>query len=198
MEPLAPAYLTSTVLTYDVLAIFIGTWVFGESVIITAFSLVHQNLMDFLPVFVTGVLATFLADIFWYVIGHTTHNHIRHYEKLSIKVDLINRFINKSIGGNIFLAIVLTKYFIGFRIVMATYCGLQSMPFRKFIFYDLVAVFIYISILFPVGVGLAIGVSFLDLESVLANVLLVIGLVVTLALGVRFAVRRHFDSLKNK
>lgn len=125
---------------YGPLAIFIGTFLEGETIVVVAGFLSHQDIIH--PALVAGsaFLGSFLGDQLWFFLGrrHATH-------------PLVTRLTKMARFGRVISAIedhpkkfILTFRFIyGIRTISPVAIGLTQIPAREFLFLNAVAAAIW-------------------------------------------------------
>ncbi|HET7433115.1 MAG TPA: DedA family protein [Thermoanaerobaculia bacterium] len=117
-------------------AVFLGTFLEGEGILVAAGFLAERGYMD--PVFVAGVafVGAYLGHCFWFWLG-------RRYG-----VQLLDRFprLNAHMGKGIRLferygaaAIVITQWLYGLRITCAVIIGMSKISLMKFLTYQAVS-----------------------------------------------------------
>jgi len=136
---------------YRLLAVFAGSFFFGDSVIITAAYLAGQLDWSVIPIFIVAVLGTVVADTVWFLIGAgigRTHSHIKYFEK---QRDQAAQFLHKLTGTRPEMALIYIKFLYGTRIAMILYVAARGMSLRTFTAYNSIGVLAWFVIFFPLG-----------------------------------------------
>ena len=130
---------------YGYLAVFIGTVVWGETIMIAAgflTSFEEINLSLYL-VILFGILGTLIADSFWYLVGHSGKKgskFLERYEKFALVkpkvIQKIKYHFNKHSGKTIFFS----KFIYGTRIIILIMAGALGMKYKKFLFYNAISI----------------------------------------------------------
>jgi len=144
---------------YRLVAVFLGSFFFGDSVIITAAYLAGQLHWSVIPIFVVAVLGTVIADTLWFLLGlvMTKHgSHIRLFEK---QRDQTARLMEKITGKHPHRALVYIKFLYGARIAMILYAAARGVSFRTFTVYNSLGVLLWFIIFFPLGYLAGRGVA---------------------------------------
>lgn len=187
------------VAVYGYLAVFVGTVVWGETIMISAgflSSLPEIGLNIYLIIFF-GILGTLVSDSIWYLIGHTGKKgsrFLKRYEHFVLVkprvVERIKYHFHKHEGKTIFFS----KFIYGTRIIVLIMAGLLGMKYRKFLFYN------FLSIVFwAVGMGLLgyyAGYGFLEVKQYFEGAkfvlltLVVVYIVIRIILSLRSRIRK--------
>lgn len=150
---------------YGPIAIFLGTFFFGESVVIAAAFLAGQGIWSVWIVFILSFLGTIISDSLWFTGGSgikkfaskkiTTNTH-------SIKHTL--QAIERITNGKTFLSLLFIKFLYGTRIITIFYLASQKFPFRKFLLYNTLGTIIWLIIMITVGWLLGQGVKLIMVD----------------------------------
>ncbi|MBX4209313.1 DedA family protein [Candidatus Parcubacteria bacterium] len=134
---------------YGLIAVFLGTFLEGEIVVIAAGILANLGFIALPSVFAVALCATFLGDQFFFYIGRKKgtefleKRHRRHWRKRADRVhDLIHNHQNKILFGYRFLY--------GLRIPTLFALGTSELPTKKFVFLNLINSVVW-STLFVLG-----------------------------------------------
>lgn len=130
---------------YGLFAVFLGTFIEGEVVVIAAGVLASLDFLSLPAVFATAFLATFLGDQFFFFLGRKKgtafleKRHRKHWRKRAEKVhDLIHNHQNKILFGYRFLY--------GLRIPTLFAIGTSELPTQKFVLLNLINSIIWTSL----------------------------------------------------
>lgn len=134
---------------YGLLAVFIGTFLEGEIVVIAGGLLSRLGFMSLPLVFITALVATFLGDQFYFYLGRKKgtefleKRHRKHWKKRAERVhDLIHNHHYKILFGYRFLY--------GLRIPTLFALGTSELPTKKFVLLNVINSVIW-STLFVLG-----------------------------------------------
>lgn len=174
--------LLDLISTYGYLAVFVGTVVWGETIMLAAgfVASLPEVHISIVGVIIAGAVGTLVADSFWYFVGHSGKRGSRFlakYEKVAfLKPALVEKITAKfhhHAGKTVFFS----KFIYGTRILVLIVSGLIGVPYRKFLFYNTLSI-----IFWAVGVGLAgyyLGEGWLVIKGYIANAeYILLGLVV--------------------
>ena len=176
--------------TYGYLAVFIGTVVWGETIMIAAGFLASLPNLNFNLglVMLFGAIGTITADSFWYLVGHSGKKGSRFlekYEKFALLkpkfLDKIKDHFNNHEGKTVFFS----KFIYGTRTIVLITAGAAGMKYSKFLFYN------FLSIIFwAVGmafVGYFLGEGFLQIKDYVKGAEYILLGIVVLFIVIRIA-----------
>lgn len=123
--------LMKLVSTYGLFALFVGTFIEGEGVLIVVGILTGEGLFNPFSVWLTASLGAWLGHLFWFLIGRKFGSNYllpRFKERVAI-IDQVVRSHPKT-------AIFVLQYLYGVRIIGAIALGLTKLSFGRFLFYE--------------------------------------------------------------
>ena len=122
---------------YGLIAVFIGTFLEGEIVVIAGGFLARLEFLSLYWVFATALVATFLGDQFFFYLGRKKgtafleKKHRIHWKRRAEKVhDLIHNHQNK--------ILFCYRFLYGLRIPTLFALGTSELPTRKFVLLNLI------------------------------------------------------------
>ncbi len=143
------------------LFLFAGMFLEGETIFFIAIYLAHQGLMSFSGVMVVSFLGMFSGDISWYKFGRRIESvrivdWLLHRKAVQKTAESVDAYILKSLP----LSVILAKFAYGIHrlILLRLSHYYQTISFRKFLKFDLLAIVIWI--FFIGGVGRISWVAF--------------------------------------
>jgi len=147
---------------YSYLAVFLGTLVWGETIMIAAgFIASLQTIeLNIYLVMLFGALGTLVADNFWYLIGHFGKKGSRFLEKYESYAKRKPKFIEKikiKFNDHSGKTIFFSKFVYGTRIVALITAGVVGMKYRKFIIANFLSVIVWSVVMALVGFYLGEG-----------------------------------------
>jgi len=194
---------------YGYLAVFLGTIVWGETIMVAAgflASLENINLSIYL-VIICGALGTLLADSFWYLVGHYGKIGSKFLEKYEFYVKRKPKVIEKikvSFAKHSGKTIFFSKFIYGTRILVLIMAGMTGMKYRKFFIFNFFSVFFWAIGMALIGYYLGEGyiklqAYFQQAEYVLLGVLILIILIrVIISLRIRFKNKNNATATTEK
>ena len=182
------------IITYGYLAVFLGTVVWGETIMIAAgFSTSLPNVpLNLGLVMLFGAIGTIVADNFWYLVGHSGKRGSRFLERYERYarfkprvVDKIKKRFEEHSGKTIFFS----KFVYGARIIALVTAGAVGVKYSKFFFYN------FLSIIFwAIGMGFVgyfLGEGFLEIKKYIkgAEFILLCLVVIVIVVKIIFLIR---------
>jgi membrane protein DedA with SNARE-associated domain len=159
------------------LVVFLGAGFGGEAAMIALAFLLAQHFFSLLPFFIVSFFAVLCTDTLWFFIGKTRiAGRIFDHKYVNNTVVLITEAIHKISRGNHLLAMIFAKFLIGTRVVVILYVSKTDITFKKFINANMIAIFIWLSVLIPIGY--LSGLGFTYLSNVLNNIYVSIGFII--------------------
>jgi len=118
---------------YGYLAVFAGTFLEGETVLVLAGFFASRGLLSLLPVLVTAAAGAYVGHVFWFWLGRRQGTRlVRHFSRFERQIRRSLELVERYGAGAIFL----TQYLYGLRIASAIVFGLSAMSLRKFLLYQ--------------------------------------------------------------
>lgn len=118
---------------FGYLAVFVGTFLEGEAILIAAGFFASRGHLGFVPVTIVAFAGSFLGHLFWFWLGRV------HGVKLLDRFPSMKRHFGKGIrvferyGAS---AIVITQWLYGLRITCAVIIGMSRISILKFLAYE--------------------------------------------------------------
>jgi len=164
---------------YQMPAIFLGSFLFGETVILTAAFLSAQGLWSTWTIFWLALLGTLASDALWFLYGQKILTLFHRWEKYQHGSEKFLKALEKLTGSRPHLSLLWVKAVYGVRIFTIIYLSVRKVDFWKFIVLDAIgsAWWIGVIILFGrlAGVGLNdLPVTIDNLEYAAAAIVLII------------------------
>lgn len=126
--------LAAFISNYGLLAVFAGTFIEGEGILITAGILAGGGLLNPFSVWLTASLGAWLGHLFWFLVGRglVDRSALSQYKWLDEQLNRIDKTIQKHPGTSIFTL----QYLYGLRIIGAIAFGFTHLSFGRFLFYE--------------------------------------------------------------
>jgi len=135
---------------YQLPLVFIGAFLFGETVIISAAFLASQGAMSIFYVALLAFLGTVISDSLWFYFG----NYLFWQRKYLIdndKYQWVIDQIRQKTGNKSFLALLFIKFLYGTRVLTIIYLSTQKLKFRTFLLFNSLGTMIWLSVILPIG-----------------------------------------------
>lgn len=125
---------------FGYLAVFLGTFLEGEAILVIAGFFANGGQLKFIPVTLVGFAGAYVGHLFWFWLGR------RHGVRLLDRFPRMRMHFGKSI--RLFerygvAAIMMTQWLYGLRITCAVVVGISKISLVKFLFYEALACMIW-------------------------------------------------------
>ncbi len=117
-------------------ALFVGSFFFGETVILAAAFLSAQGLWSTWTIFWLALLGTLASDALWFLYGQKILTVFHRWEKYRRGSEKFLRALEKLTGSRPHLSLLLVKAVYGVRIFTIIYLSVRKTKFSTFIVYD--------------------------------------------------------------
>jgi membrane protein DedA with SNARE-associated domain len=133
---------------YGYLAVFVGTFLEGETILVMAGFFAERGYLDIFVVAAVAALGAYVGHVFWFFLG-------RRYG-----VKLLDRFpkMKQHFGRGIRLferygamAIIMTQWLYGLRITCAVIIGISRISVLKFLIFEAISVAIWAAVISGAG-----------------------------------------------
>lgn len=122
-----------------------------EELLIFLAALSAKRILHFWIVFVFGILGIIFIDAVWFWVGRSKLVNKLKKWKIFSKESKIEQKIHKLGGKHKFLSLFLSKFVYGTKIILIVYHSAKEMSFKKFTFYNTLAVLLWAVIMLPIG-----------------------------------------------
>jgi len=133
---------------FGYLAVFVGTFLEGETILVMAGFFAQRGYFDLVPVAVAACLGAYSGHVFWFWLGRTQG------------VRLLDRYprMRRHFGRGIRLferygapAIFITQWLYGLRITCAVIIGISRISTAKFLIYELITCIVWSVVISSLG-----------------------------------------------
>lgn len=144
---------------YGYLALLVGTFFEGETAILVASSLIHQDLFEIPFTVLVAFMGSFFSDWLYYSIGYLNGKYfLAKRPRLEAKLLPVQRFLQ-----NHSIEVLLTYRFLyGFRVIIPVSIGLSKIRPAKFLLFSVISGLIWASLISAIGYGAG---AFLNLKT---------------------------------
>ncbi|MFH1521932.1 MAG: hypothetical protein ABIF18_03155 [archaeon] len=186
-------FILSNLQIYERLVIFFGTLFWGDEVVYILSFLSGVGLVNVFNILFFGFLGNAGCDVFWFSVARSGI-----FSKLVNKIQSkqnkrdSNKIIKKE-KRHLFVLLILSKFFMGTRLVTLFYIARKrNISVKKFLLYNSLAVIIWISFVATIlfFVGRSAAVAFSDVEDTVMIINVVVFSLVGLFLMYKFVVPR--------
>lgn len=144
-------FIGSLLLLYQLPAIFLGSFFFGETVIITASFLSGQGVWSLSNVFWFSLAGTVISDAIWFLFGQKIFKLIKGWNKYENKYKLLLVKLKNITGRKPFLSLLFSKFLYGTRILTIFYLSTKKISFWIFIVFDTIGTIFWLTIILLIG-----------------------------------------------
>lgn len=121
---------------YQMPALFVGSFLFGETVILAAAVLSAQGLWSSWTIFWLSLLGTLASDALWFLYGQKILSFFHKWEKYRRNSEKFLRALEKLTGARPYLSLLWVKAVYGVRIFTIIYLSVRKVAFWKFMALD--------------------------------------------------------------
>lgn len=140
---------TNLLQNYGYLAILIGTFLEGETVLLLGSFAAHHNILNIWLLLLTATLGAFIGDQFYYHLGSKVgHNIIHKNPKLKEKFNKTSSFIEKYPT----ITILCMRFAWGLRTVIPISFGIKKFNYVHYFIVNLLASLIWAAVIIFIGV----------------------------------------------
>ncbi|OHB06029.1 MAG: hypothetical protein A3B22_00820 [Candidatus Zambryskibacteria bacterium RIFCSPLOWO2_01_FULL_47_33] len=145
--------------TYQLPAIFLGAFFFGETVILTAAFLAGQGTWSIESVFWLSLAGTVISDSLWFLLGQTFFQFTKRWEKYQDKYQTFLIKLEQTTGQRPFLSLLFIKFLYGTRILTILYLSIRKVRYSTFLLFNTIGTIIWLLVMILVGwlVGRGVG-----------------------------------------
>lgn len=176
--------IASFIKEYGVIAVFIGTFLEGESILIISGALVSQSFLNPLYVWIAASLGAWSGHIVWFVIGKffgkTSVDKIANRYNLSNKVN----YIYALISSNKIKTVVLLQYLYGVRMIGALTFGISDIKLQWFSIAEIINCSIWAFVIGSIGFILGKTVSAFS-HSAVYTIWIIASIVILIFIGTK-------------
>lgn len=190
--------------SFEYIIIFFGAALGGEFALFTLGFLAAQNVVATLPLVVLGFLGAFFPNIFWFLFGRTaTAERIISHRYANTAISTVTEAVRRASKGNHLTALIITKFLIGTPLILIMYVSKTKLEFKKFIYYEAVAIFLSLLVIVPIGFTSGLGFAYLsevfqNLYAIAGFILLTIILVIMVQLWIEKRFTQNLSSADEK
>lgn len=121
------------------LGLFLGVFLEGELVLLSAVIAAHHGHLDFSIVIAVAILSTLSSDLFYFVLGREKAQK----SKLLKKWDPKLQSVREKFENNKVKVVLSYRFLYGFRAVTPIFLGMQSLSYIEFIGYSLAGILLW-------------------------------------------------------
>ena len=184
----------------EYIIIFLGAGFGGELTLFILGFLAAQNVISVYSLIIFSFFGTFFSDTIWFLLGRTAIiKNVIAYRYAHTTISIINETMQRVSKGNHLITFIIAKFMVGTRILLIMYISAKNIQFQKFIFYNALAIFLWLVVIIPIGFLSGFGFAFL--AEILENLYIAIGfilLVVVLLIMLEIWLKNKFARIDQK
>lgn len=147
-------FISSGLSDFDFVNAFTAVFFLGESALIALVIAARQGLLELPIVVIAAIFATFMADLFWLLVGRYTPQD-KLPQKLKKKVlGPINTLLAKLVDKNLFLTLVCLKFLITIRLPLLLHLSKYKVSWFRLLTYNLFGTLFFVTTLTFVAIRL--------------------------------------------
>lgn len=143
--------LISLLITYQFPAIFLGSVIFGETIILAAAFLAGQGMWSIYTVFWVTFLGTISSDCVWFYFGRRLSKKSDEWQEKQAKYKKLLAFLERLTHGRAFLSLLFIKFLYGTRIITIMYLSIHKLRFRTFLLFNAIGTFFWLLVMVALG-----------------------------------------------
>jgi membrane protein DedA with SNARE-associated domain len=143
--------LIALVASYGQWSVLIGSFFFGESVIISSGFLSATGLWPIQNVYILALIGTIVSDSVWFLCGHLLLSKTQRLQQSSERYTRIITKIERVTGDKPFLILLFIKFLYGTRILTIVYLAHRKMRFATFVLFDFLGTIFWLGIMLGIG-----------------------------------------------
>lgn len=151
--------LTALLTAYQLPSVFVGAFLFGDSVIVTSSYLAGQLSWSPVPIFIAALAGTLASDTLWYLFGRFFSARFSEFAFLKKEREKMSGFIARLVGEKPLTALIMVKFLYGSRIAMILYAASSGITFWTFSFFNCIGAVIWLLVFIPLGYAAGKGVG---------------------------------------
>lgn len=136
---------------YQLPAIFLGSFLFGETVIIAAAFLSAQGFWSPIDVFWISLVGTIASDSLWFLFGYRIMSFFHRWERYKEQSARLLMTLENITGKRPFLSLLFIKFLYGTRILTIIYLSIRKMRFLTFIIFDTIGSTLWLVVIISIG-----------------------------------------------
>lgn len=179
---MSPAEIEQLLTSYQLIFILVGSFLFGETIIITAAFLSTKMGWSPISVFLLSFLGTISSDVCWFVLGKYFSDSVKESKFWRNKYPKKRTLVRK-IVINPKIALFYYKFLYGFRVLSILYVAGMGMTTRNFVLFNSLGVFIWLVVI--ISIGWFAGKGLLNVLPYVSSIEYYIFIVVLLLIAVR-------------
>ena len=135
---------------YQILVIFIGTFLFGDTIVISLAFFAEQGALSLSSLIIFGFLGTVISDSIWFFMSKYLCE-IKYIKKKIFQNKKLVKTVDKLTGKKPLLFLIFAKFLYGTRIIFIIYLSIKKLKYLKFLLYNSIGTVIWLLTLIFLG-----------------------------------------------
>ncbi|KKS04003.1 MAG: hypothetical protein UU82_C0017G0019 [Candidatus Nomurabacteria bacterium GW2011_GWC2_41_8] len=166
---------------FEYIIIFLAAGFGGEFALLALGFLAAQGVISVFSLIIFSFLGTLFSDTLWFLLGRTaTVKKMISHRYADTTVSVINEAVNRMSRGSHSTALIIAKFLVGTRVLLIMYVSTTNIRFQQFIHYDLIAIFLWILVVIPIG--FLSGLGFTYFAEILENLYIATGFILLIVI----------------
>lgn len=153
--------IESLLLAYQLPAIFLGSFFFGETVILAAAFIAGQGTWSLSAVFWLSFAGTLISDVLWFLFGQWVLKKTGSWQKQRGKYAQVMNTLERHTGRRPFFALLFMKFLYGTRILTIVYLSIRNISLSTFLLFDAIGTLIWLTSMVGAGYLAGKGVAYI-------------------------------------
>ncbi len=145
------AQVLSLLSQYQILALFAGSFFFGESVIIGAGILSAYGVWAPVTVLWVAFLGTMSSDTAWFFGGRYFFAQFQKWEMMQKVYERVIIMLERKASAKPFRILLVIKFLYGTRILTIIYLSLRRVAYRSFFIYNAIGSIVWLMVMISIG-----------------------------------------------
>lgn len=152
--------------------------IFGgeETIIVISALAASGGALSFWEMLIMAFIGTMVSDWAWFLFGGYASAWLEHRPRIHKRLDAVAEFVSHLTGRRHFLALLITKFLYGTRIIMLFYLAREHVPFWRFTYFNTIVTGIWATIICIIGWAAGRGIVWI--AHVFGDISLALGLLV--------------------
>ncbi len=143
--------IIALLITYQFPAIFLGSVIFGETIILAAAYLAGEGWWSVYTVFWITFSGTILSDSVWFYLGGKLIKKSNEWQEKQERYKKLMAFLERVTHGRAFLSLLFIKFMYGTRIITIMYLSIHKLRFRTFLLFNAIGTFFWLLVMVALG-----------------------------------------------
>jgi membrane protein DedA with SNARE-associated domain len=140
-------------------AIFLGTFIFGETVVLAGTLLAATGVVSVPALYAMCLLGMLTSDLVWFFFGRRLVDLARRWPWVQARYESLMARLHRIDDGRRFYYLLFYKFVYGIRVVTIIYTSLRRIPLRRFLFLDGIGGGTYLAVVIGLGLLLYRGAA---------------------------------------